>query len=262
MDGRHAHSQKTGIQQCPAVEGRIFQGLDHAHCLSGIYTSMARQAPSRSGQKPGTRRFDFLHAAVGRKLERERARRCFAQSDVVQDDGACRQAGARPSPLRKRVFQGFCAVVRIKVAKPGPFQRRLGQRDLDAGARREWRPTMQAQGVERNAAVAQRAWNQADSAAHATRYGRANLIHFDFQGLSRPAHAARSDGQLRWLAPQLTGTALRHGPAAPATAIQGHVECAMICRVGAAALPRPGIVGREHAADEGNQSQSMTAIIA
>ena len=45
-------------------------------------------------------------------------------------------------------------------------------------------------------------------------------------------------------------------------AIERHVERAVVAWIGRAAAPRPGVVGREHAADEGDQGEALRLVVA
>ncbi len=63
---------------------------------------------------------------------------------------------------------------------------------------------------------------------------------------------------------QSTPTALGHGPAVPAVAVQGHIHAHMIFGVHRLPLstPRQRVIGREDTADEGNDGQGVPAVIA
>ena len=67
--------------------------------------------------------------------------------------------------------------------------------------------------------------------------------------------ALRADGDM-------PAAALGHGPAPDARPVERDVERAMVERVGQAAPARPGVIGREDAADEGDDAQPVAAVIA
>jgi hypothetical protein len=64
---------------------------------------------------------------------------------------------------------------------------------------------------------------------------------------------------------QVCAAALRHRPALAGGTVEGDVQRAVLGRVGVAggmAAACPGVVGREDAADEGDQRESVVAVVA
>jgi hypothetical protein len=72
---------------------------------------------------------------------------------------------------------------------------------------------------------------------------------------------ARADDKVFGIALAVARAALGHAPAASAWAVEGDIEGAVVHRIGRFAAPGPGVVGGEHAPDEGNQGQAVLAIV-
>jgi hypothetical protein len=95
---------------------------------------------------------------------------------------------------------------------------------------------------------------QADLAANGRHVRDCDFIDVDLQAIARPGQRARTDRKMRRLAREARLAALGHGPAMTLAAVQCNVERTVVCRIGA---PAPGVIGREHAADEGNDGDAI-----
>ena len=95
--------------------------------------------------------------------------------------------------------------------------------------------------------------------ANATGDRRAALVDVEHKRAALPACRRPSDRE-RVAASRHGGSpAFRHRPSRGSRAVERHIEGAVIERI---APSRPGIVGREDAPDEGDDGQSMLAIVA
>ena len=86
-----------------------------------------------------------------------------------------------------------------------------------------------------------------------------DLVDTDDEHVAVPMQGAGTDLQMRGTT--VDGGPLGHGPA-PGPAVQRDVEGAVAERIAGAEAARPGVIGREHAADEGDQRDAVLAVVA
>jgi len=77
-----------------------------------------------------------------------------------------------------------------------------------------------------------------------------------------PTHCAWPDRELARLLAHRRATALDHAPALAARAVQGHVDGTVVEWISRAGSPRPSVIGREHATNEGNDRQAVVTVVA
>ena len=118
---------------------------------------------------------------------------------------------------------------------------------------------MRARRIDPEDVTVERARLQPDLSAHGQGHRRTVFGNVDDQRAALPAKRTRADAQTCFIRLQIAAAALGHGPAWMAAPIEGEIDGAMIRRIGA---PGPGIIGREDAADEGDQREAILAVAA
>jgi|GEM_PF-4281952 len=116
--------------------------------------------------------------------------------------------------------------------------------------------------VERDGLFDQGPGVQAHAAAQPSRYRGGDLVDVDRQRAAIPMQGARPDAERFRGSFQSAASPLGKGPTFTRGAVEGDIQRAEVLRFAAASAPRPGVVGREDAADKGDQGQAMAAIIA
>lgn len=105
-------------------------------------------------------------------------------------------------------------------------------------------------------------WNfDADRSPDGMGNGHADFVDGDLQRIAVPRECAWTKTELPVIAVECCACALGHGPTLLA-AIESHIDGTMAFRVCGCLAPCPFVVGREHAADEGNHGEAIQAIIA
>ncbi len=139
---------------------------------------------------------------------------------------------------------------------------RVLERYLDAGAGGDRPPYMVAVRVEREGLAVNRRWNHAHRTADAAGDRNRDLIEADGERRAIPVKPAGADGKSVRAAGHGAARPLRHGPAGAAVAVDRDIDGAMVERIGRAAAARKGVIGREHAADEGDDGDAIFAVVA
>ena len=152
-------------------------------------------------------------------------------------------------------------MIEIEIAIADPAQAGLGEVDLNPRARCNRPPAVAAGGMEIETGFGQRRGVNTDRAAQPRRQWIGDLVDFDCQRCAIPYDLARADPEVAFVPRDRAVTAFGHGPAF-AVAIERDIERAMVERIGAAAPTGEGVVGREHAADKGNQRNAVASVIA
>jgi hypothetical protein len=98
--------------------------------------------------------------------------------------------------------------------------------------------------------------------ANSVRDGHAHLVDVDRQALAVPMELTGPDEKVSGCAGAVAGASLGHAPSPGRPTVQRHIERAVVHRIGRATAAGPGVVGREDTAHEGDQRQTMGAIVA
>jgi len=113
--------------------------------------------------------------------------------------------------------------------------------------------------VEQEGSLVERARMQSHGAPDAARVWHTRLVDVDAQARPVPVKRAAAQHELVFRAADVILTPFGHRPTMSALAVNRDIERAVVERV---APPGPGIVGREHATDEGDDRDAVLAVIA
>ncbi len=127
------------------------------------------------------------------------------------------------------------------------------------GARGDGAPAMAAGMVDQCGVAGERARGDADLAADRAREREAALVDGDDQAVAVPFQVAGADRQMMRRTFGLP--AFGHRPGGW-LAVEGDVERAVAKRVGGAVSSGEAVIGREDAAEEGDQGDAVGAIVA
>ena len=204
------------------------------------------------------RRFERLHPALRIEGHREIDAAAVAAQRFVEDDRAVARRAARPLPIGK-------AAVRA-ARRRGSCRNSRRPASADADDRARPAPARMA----RSATIDDCRSSFSVNACCVIAVGTTRTVPRMRLGIGTAISSMRivSDlpSQERLLGPTVNevrraadGAArpLRHRPAIAALAIDRDIDGAMIERIGRALAPREGVVGREHAADEGDDGDAV-----
>lgn len=161
----------------------------------------------------------------------------------------------------KACFQRFIAVVVVEISVAAPVQLRVFHFDFDVRVRGDWTPAVAALAVKMEALVEQTAGRYSYAATQAPWQWRCNFLDINYEFIVAPLQGAWAYCECIMRAVYLRRVTLRHGPAAR-RAIERHIDRTVLLGVGVAFASRPFVVGRENAADEGDNCQPVGAVIA
>ena len=114
----------------------------------------------------------------------------------------------------------------------------------------------------REARLGRRLMTMAHGAAQPPRYRHADFVEAQDERIALPAERARADLEPFRPAAHLARAALGHRPALAGGAVQRHVDGAVVEGARGTAVARSRVVGREDAADEGDDRQPVPAVVA
>ena len=208
------------------------------------------------GKAAGERRADVAAGAVGGKAQGEVLEAAVAAAHVVEDRRSVLEVGPAPGPIAeipgpKRRRRGWCRNRRRR-ARTGsgrrgspPRGRRAPSATSGAGPpRRGWK------GVPREAC-----WGAGGSVPRTREgIGARHLVEGEGEGGAVPGETARTDPDLRRVPAQGIPAALGHAEAVGALPVEHDVQGAVVERVAAEVQ---GVIGREHAADEGDDREPL-----
>ncbi len=177
---------------------------------------------------------------------------------VVGNRGPLGVRRTRPAPESEGGLQRLLPGIAVQVSGTGPLKIRRSHLDLHAADRREGPPTMAPLRVQGEAPFGDGLGHQPDPAANPTRQRNGDLLDLDGQRITVPAQRRGAYRQSPLVSFQCTASSLRHGPARPRT-VERDVQTQMVRRILSAG---PGVVRREHAADKGDDRQSMAPVVA
>lgn len=118
---------------------------------------------------------------------------------------------------------------------------------------------MGARRFERECALVDSCRIDDDFAAYRSGYRRGDFIDADDQRAVAPVQRTGSDGQRIRRLTETGPPPLGHRPAGAARAIQRDIDRTMTIGIGPV---RPGVIGRENAADEGDDRERIGAVVA
>ena len=262
MDRRSGLPEKPRTQQRARIERSVLQGLHDLRRSCIIRSRGAGYAPQRWRQPHGNGRGKFLDLAIRIEPQGQRTFNAITGHDVVKHGGGAGEAGARPFPRLKIPFQRRSAGVAVEIAVTAPPHRRLLECNLHMGGRGDGPPPMTPGGVEREGAAGERLRVDADGTANSPRCRRRHLINANHKSVAIPGEPAWPDRQRGRCPADLASSALGHGPTFSIVAVERDVDRAMIERVGFPVRARPGVIGREDAADEGDDREAVLSVIA
>ena len=143
-----------------------------------------------------------------------------------------------------------------------PLLSGLLQRHFDPRMGRQRPPAVQAPCVQRRAEIEQALRMNPHATPDRVRNRHADFMDVDGQCVAVPVQLAGPDRELGPVAAAVALAAFGHGPAFGAAAVKRNVEGAVVVggRLALAALG-PGVVGRKHTADKGDDGQApLTAV--
>lgn len=121
---------------------------------------------------------------------------------------------------------------------------------------------MTARRVEREGPSGEHLRVDADDAANSRRCWRRHLVEPDREGVAIPGEQAWPDGQRGRRSADVAAPALGHGPTFSIPAVERDVHRAVVERIAFPMCARPGVIGREHAADEGDDCEAVLSVTA
>lgn len=186
----------------------------------------------------------------------------MTRKSVVKNRGAGSDLRAGPVPLNEGGFERFISEIAVEIAVPPPAETRPLHDDLDFGRGRDRMPLVTTLAVEIEYAASQRSRPHTDDAFEARRPRHGDLVHMDDETIAVPVESARTDLQGARIASEILTRTLGQSPVLGRTSVQRDIERAVIMRIAAAEAPGESVVGRENAADEGDDGQRMIAVVA
>ena len=227
-----------------------------------VAADAASDAPSGLSQFRHWRRIEHLYPTLRIAGHGEIDAAAVAALCVVENDSPVPRCAARPLPVGKTPFQRRVAAIHVEIAVALPAKMGLIEGHLDPRARRDRPPPMIACFVQGERLLRYGSGNHANRPPNAAGNRHGDLIEADRQRLAVPGKATGADVK------RVSGTAdgaarpLRHRPALAVLAIERDIDGAMVERIGRGMASRKGVIGREHAADKGDDGDAVLAVVA
>jgi hypothetical protein len=164
---------------------------------------------------------------------------------------------SRPGPGSECRFERFIAAVGVEIAWSAPRKPRRLPFNADAGQRRDRAPQVTSYALEFERVQVETFAVEPHAAFKATRPRGAGLVDPNVETHAVPGNMAASQCKRFGGTAQRFASALRHRPAFR-FAVESDIDRAMVFGVTPAA---PRVVGREHAADKGDDRQAGPPVI-
>ena len=253
-----AFAEEIVRHEASGIERGVLEGADHTGPRV-VGARRPRQAPARRRQDGRRRRASLLEAAVAVEPQRQRERRLAPSDGVIEDRRAVSHVRARPGPARKRALDRFGAGVLVEVPCPAPAQRRRLHLNRDTGLGSERPPPMTSLAFQEKGLAVDGFCPDFDPPANRARNRRRRLVDGEAQRADLPGRRRAADRKRVVRSPEVRSPSLGHRPGRAARAIESDIDGAVIERI---APPGPGVVGREDAADESDDRQAVSSIVA
>jgi hypothetical protein len=258
----HAFAMQFGRQLRTRVKRRVLQRSLHDDRLLRVTARTSRDAPARRRQTGARQRSELVRGARAVVIQREACMPAPARESIVGNHRSLARAGARPLPGRKVPFERRIAMIDVAVAVPEPSRCGLPKVDLHPCTGCDRTPAVALGYVERKSLARQRRRVDAHRPLK-TRWDRiGDFVDLKRQRLAVPVDTAPAKDELILAPSDSAPAAFGHGPAFAGVAVECNVQCAMIERVATAEPTRKRIIRRKHAADEGDQRDTVVAVVA
>ncbi len=240
-----------------SIKRRIFQ-LCNNH-WQRLRPHLLRHAPKTAFQCLHGRQFHIRYIAFA-KAQPESLATFIHPPRVVKHHRTAFVMNAGPCPVSERIFQWFCAPIRIVIRVAFPSHIWCIQFDFNTSMRRYRHPLMQSGDVERHRRIITLLQVKFYDASQRSWQRHASLIECDGNNTIMNPQRTWSTDKLFGISPNITLTTLRHGPAV-LWSIKRNIHRTKIFRITQALAPRPRIVRRKYTTDKSNDRQAVLSII-